>query len=226
MISLIVPSRGRPHRLKEMWDSFTTNTASPLELIATVDEDDPRLNEYMNMDSYDIHIIVVPRMPLTKKINETARHANGEIYIPACDCSLMQTKNWDKLFKQSVPTDGYYIACPNDGHKKNSTVFICTTPTWIDAVGYYAWEGTEQFYGETWAADIAKRCGRLCLLPEITLLHRNPGFGDIETDETFEHQHRNNDKHVKTAKKAYDAAEPERARIAEKIRQKIQGDSK
>lgn len=82
MISLIHPSRGRPEKSKKTIDKWVYH--SRIELIVSIDSDDPKLKEYLEI--YDSSALIINNnSSAVDAINNAAKVATGDVFIVVSD---------------------------------------------------------------------------------------------------------------------------------------------
>ena len=96
-LAIAVPSRGRPHNLKRLSDALKNTCTGNYQLMARLDNDDPALGEYLELD--DIQFLVGDRIFFTSSVNELAQIADEEGYTHIAilgDDVLPETVGWDE----------------------------------------------------------------------------------------------------------------------------------
>lgn len=96
-LAVAVPSRARPHNLKRLAEALKATCTGDYSLIARIDDDDPKLSEYLEIDGAEI--IVGPRIFFTLSLNELAQIASdrGFTHIAILgDDVLPETVGWDE----------------------------------------------------------------------------------------------------------------------------------
>ena len=121
-ISLIVPSRARAKRLREMLSSVETTTSGKyrIEVIIVLDSDDQQ--DYPRENLTDIectYIIGAPGRPMGVLNMEAVRTAKGNTIFLCNDDVRFETNGWDQIVMSEVRRfdDGLYLIYPNDGIK-------------------------------------------------------------------------------------------------------------
>ncbi len=128
MISLLLPTRGRPALVNRLFASLveTTSCLDQLEVVLYVDEDD--LSSH-NLDSMDFHVsrIVGPVLSMGGYNSACLQIARGDVIILANDDMVIRTKGWDDHIRliHAKFVDQVYLYYPNDLNKKG---LFCTFP--------------------------------------------------------------------------------------------------
>jgi hypothetical protein len=117
LISVLLPTRGRPELAWRFLDSLATTAGEPdrIEAILYTDEDDPASAAIAHPRLRTITIVGPPAS--MGAINTAClRRASGDILILANDDLVVQTPRWDTTLRdchRQYP-DGVYLAWPND----------------------------------------------------------------------------------------------------------------
>ena len=184
---LLVPSRGRPARAATMAMSAIGTATDPVQVILIVDADDPALDEYLKLDSYEqVTVIVLPeRIGYTASLNAVARDLwdTDTILGAFGDDVLFQTPGWDRAIREALATPG--IAYGDDlvhGAAHPTAVFMSSEIA--RALGWLALPATTH----QWADDGWKRLGQeLGLLRFVPVIveHLHPAVQKAEWDDTY-----------------------------------------
>lgn len=114
MISVLIPSRGRPHKLEECAKSLLALAADPksVEIICRVDNDDPTLPDYRKIEG--VTLISGPRMEgyarNDKLIEECASESTGDVLMQAVDTMRMRTPGWDGVITEAMAQAPHGVA--------------------------------------------------------------------------------------------------------------------
>jgi len=121
MISLLMPTRGRPALVRRFLDSVAihTNRLDDVELVMYVDEDDVE-SHGLEHDSVVTKRIVGPIATMGEYNTSCLRQATGSIIVLVNDDVVIRTPHWDERIRavdRDYP-DGVYLAYPNDLFKR------------------------------------------------------------------------------------------------------------
>lgn len=139
LISVILPSRGRPEQLKSCIQTVLSLSTCPalVEFIIYIDNDDSSYNEIL-LDFENTQVIRGPRDGIGHANQSCVNLAKGEILLFINDDMIVETLNWDEHFR-AVDTsikDGIYLAYPNDGFKgKSLCAFHAIRKTTFELLG-------------------------------------------------------------------------------------------
>ena len=183
LISVLCPTRGRPHLAKTMADSARSLQKKKAEYLLYVDDDDPCKDEYAKLD---IRCICGPNVPTPVAYELLAQHARGDLFLIMGDDCVFETPEWDARMKEAVKDewkrDGAYIVSAHDGRELNSHGHFAIGRGWRDALGYLLPPIYRHWATNMWSTDIAERLGRLAYLPEVVLKHNKIHEQDIKDD--------------------------------------------
>lgn len=197
MISLLVPSRGRPDALAALWASATETASGPIELVARLDEDDPMLEKYeVHMGEgcvkfQDLKGTVGPRDVLSKYWNECAERARFPVMMHCGDDIRFRTAEWDKHVLtafDSYPDKIVFVHGRDGVHDANLGTHGFLHRRWIDTVGYFVPPYFSSDYNDLWLTEVANMIGRRHFIPAVYTEHMHPAIGKGEWDIT--HQER------------------------------------
>jgi len=120
-LSVICPSRGRPHIIKDMLQSFyETTSGEHTKLLVYLNEDDTSLPEYekvlASFDSPFLDVVIGPRKFIVEVYNMGACLDVCDYYAPINDDHVFITPDWDRKLIDVVETkgSGWGVACADD----------------------------------------------------------------------------------------------------------------
>lgn len=128
MISLLLPTRGRPTLVNRLFSSITETTSrlDQIEVVLYVDEDDTSSH---NLDSSNFRVVRIVGPALTMGAYNSAclAKAKGDILILANDDMVIRTLGWDERIRAMHVefADQIYLGYANDLFKKSR---FCTFP--------------------------------------------------------------------------------------------------
>jgi hypothetical protein len=185
LISLLVPTWGRPERLLEMVESAkaTASDRANVEIVVRVSSNDAHHRDYPaiyyrvdDCDSYG------------QGIEFLRRHAHGDILFAGADDVVFTTPGWDDKVREAfaaVP-DKLLVAYSNNGQGRRKCEHFFTTRKWIDTVGYMVWPEFRHFCVDQWVEELASAVGRLQFLEDVVTDHRHKKYGKAPNDATYE----------------------------------------
>ncbi|MDA8705508.1 glycosyltransferase family 2 protein [Litoricolaceae bacterium] len=122
-ISLLLPTRGRPHRLKCFVNSLlnTADNIDMIELVIYLDTDDichDQISEYLDTLAINCVVISDSRTDMGSMLNKCFRASSGRLIGLVNDDVEIQTANWDRrISKEFLGNNKFLMTYPNDGFK-------------------------------------------------------------------------------------------------------------
>lgn len=187
-VSVLVPTRQRPERLRKMIASYEQTTMrcrGAVELIFRIDEDDTVTQQFLQQHNYRTLIGSRHRgyasLPLF--FNEMAAVATGNILLLGNDDMVFKTLNWPVhvIAAANQYPDGLFdigYSTFNATHYPFSTI----SRRVVDHVGYF-WP-PQIFWGDIFWRDVMGAFGRTVMLDDVAIEHDWAGF-DAEPDQVF-----------------------------------------
>lgn len=231
LISLLVPTRGRPQEFSRMVHSAYFNATHPgrIEALAYLDEDDESIFEYrlcaniMAPIGKDwVHFITGERILLSEMWNACYREARGEILMHCGDDIVFETPGWDVIVREAFERFPDKIVLVHGDDRSPNTDLLATHGflhrKWVETVGYFVPPLFSSDWNDVWLTDVADRIGRRVKVPIVTE-HMHYSFGKAERDQnTAEREERGiRDNVVDLYLKTVD----QRQRDAEKLRKEM-----
>jgi hypothetical protein len=194
LISVLLPSRGRPHKMAEVIRTAlaTATHNRSLEFIVYLDDDDPKGPNYgaIRANTYGrwLRYVQGPRILLSECWNECYREADGEILMHAGDDITFNTPGWDVrvreefaklpdriglVFGDDLSTNFPDLATHGFLHRR-----------WVETVGYFLPPLFSSDWNDVWISEVAKQVGRFVPMPDVVIEHHHHSFGKAEYDQT------------------------------------------
>jgi hypothetical protein len=174
MISLCVPTRGRPARFRHMLRSARTTAVGPIEVCAWLDVDDPS-------DYPEDPLVRYGRGPrpyvdgslCTSGLwNEAWTLATGDIAMLAANDIFFHTPGWDASVVEafSKVDDDVLMVYADDGTRRKAPVNPFVHRRWIEAVGFTP-PDFQGWYADNWIWTLAAELGRVAFLKQVRIAH-------------------------------------------------------
>ena len=185
MISVIVPSRGRPLKLLRFIAS-TLLTAKDVEIIVVLDHPDLESQQVVK----HLHGLKVIVMPETYedghpqlKYQTGYDAATGDLIVSGAD-DITWCPGWAQALLECKHQG--YIGLWDKHHKRNLPTLIAVTRTYVDQImgGRYGMPWYRVVRADREWMERAKAAGRYVVCEGATFDHHHPGFGEPE-DERF-----------------------------------------
>lgn len=201
-ISLLLPTRGRPHLVRRLFQSIVDNTndLDDVEIIMCLDDDD---TECHRIEDPRLNIIqlIGPRSTMGEYNTNCLNHSSGDVVILLNDDLTINTSGWDRIIADFVRTipDGIFMAYPNDTEcrGKMCTFPIMTRKTCEILSNPYPKE-YEALYIDQHILDIFIRLkhlgkNRMFYLKNVIFQHKHFIDGGIRPDASYSHKKRFSD---------------------------------
>ena len=176
----ILPSLGRPHRLKALSEA----TQSPITV--RLHQGDPKLDEYLKEtwpETWDIR--VGPKKTLVASLNE-ALHQNPDEhhYGFIADDTLPSPHNWQKTLEEAAQTN--LIAYPNDTiHGESLCTHFCIGGDLVRQMGWLAYPKLHHYFIDNVWFTIGSKLNILRYTPSVTFTHNHPITNPSLNDSTY-----------------------------------------
>lgn len=190
-ISLLTPTRARPHAMQRLWES-AVNTADDkenLEIVFYMDKDDfHSLEQFDRMDSPQHLGICGERIVLSQMWNECQKIATGDIFMHCGDDIIFRSQGWDTLVRQHINAqpDKIVFVHGMDGiqnEKLGTHGFLHRN--WVNTIGYFVPPYFSCDYNDTWLTDVSSMIGRRVYEPRIYTEHMHWAVGKQPRDQTY-----------------------------------------
>lgn len=225
MISLLMPTRNRPHNLERISRSIldTAEDIKDIELIIYIDNDDHSYDEYLKKPLIMPTVIRGDRIVLSEMWNKCYESASGDILMHLGDDIVFQTKNWDLTVKETFDDypDHIVFVYGDDGSPggKGFGTHGIIHRKWAETVGYFVPPYFSSDYNDTWLNHVAEIIGRKRYI-DILTEHMHPDLHKGDFDIT--HQERKERHNRDDVGSIYGSKASERQADADKLRKVMQ----
>lgn len=182
MIELICPSKGRPEKLKRMWESalHTAGNAKDLFLSIGVVSDEYRLYKSY-FDSYNNVVVRIVKEWSTAYswnylANKAMDHRSGTFFMLASDDIMFATPLWDVALNEHYKKldNKIHVYALQDSRDKLGTPHPIATRAYIEAMGYFLPPIFLHWHVDSWTVDIARHNNVFTHLTDYLLIHDKP----------------------------------------------------
>ncbi len=160
MISVIVPSRGRPESLFRAVSSFAKEG---VEVVVGLDDDDPTAFEAMKLLSdLPVRIVKAPRHESLPALqNALAATAKGDFILPMSDDYTIEQDNWPELVMKaaSLLPNGLGIVFLNDPMYPGFCTFPVIPRKLMELQGFLMAPWFPFLFTDTWWNEVGTLCG-------------------------------------------------------------------
>lgn len=220
MITLVTPSRGRPQRFMQMWQSAITTATGPIECVLYLDDDDPMRESYPTFGTQ----VVGDRCVLSEAWNRAAERASGDLLMLCADDLMFRTTGWDRFIADAASAydDGIVLVHTNDLFQgENLATHPVVSRAWVEAAGYFCPPYFTADFNDVWLHEVADMVGRRVWLPHVIIEHIHPVAGKTPWDQTYNEQRER--KVADSMETVYERLRDERERWAERLREAMAG---
>lgn len=224
MISLCLPTRGRPESVKRFVENAVDNASGDdFEIVFWVDDDDQESWDTLGALDAPISGRRGPRTTLSDCWNKAASQASGDILGMMADDIVIRTPCWNLMVEAEFAKypDRIVFVHGDDGlqHAALGTHGFLHR-RWVEAVGRFLPPYFSADYCDTWLNDVAVALGRRVYLPELFTEHMHPSAGKAEWDQS--HMERMERLKRDCVEQVYIDTAPERASEVAILRELIQ----
>jgi hypothetical protein len=222
VISLLVPTRKRPERLRQMVQSVLETAAFMPEILCYITTDD---ESYDGQTPPEVKVIRGPRLIMSDLWNALVPHARGDIFMLCADDVIFRTNSWDLEISRAFKDcrDKILLVFADDGspNGKRFASLPFVSRKWVETVGYFTGPGFSADYSDTWPFDVATMLGRVKYVP-VLIEHMHHVWNKAKIDETYQE---NQERMARdNPAKLYAERLPERFRDADKLLAVMHGD--
>jgi len=187
VISLLVPTRGRPHNIARLLDSLDSTTTGRIEVVWCVDDDDAPSVRALADQTYG-PVVVGPRECPNQLWNTAWVGAKGDILAPMGDDVVFRTPGWDRMVEDEFakwPDRIVFVNGRDGAHGPALGTHGFLHRRWVDAVGRFCPPYFSHDYPDLWLTEVADALGRRVFLPELFTEHLHPNLGKAPDDDTY-----------------------------------------
>lgn len=197
-LTVIVPSRGRPHTVAELTEAFRLTCTERTWLLFAVDEDDPQYLAYRDVvdgalcAGRRVQLVAQPSGTMVSALNHAARlllAAPGPAQPDAIgfmgDDHRPRTQGWDRAYLDAL-TSLPGIVYGNDRIQGANLPTQCAiSASVVRALGHMAPEALTHLYVDNYWLTLGRAAGRISYLPQVTVEHLHPVAGAAEWDDGY-----------------------------------------
>lgn len=157
-ISIIHPTRSRPDKSNSTMNKWLGSSISDPEFIISLDEDDPRLNDYLfyNRDC----VIVNKNRSCVDAINNAAKVATGDIFVVVSDDTDCP-EGWDFKLRQEVENKSDYLLKTKDDIQDYIVTMTVMDRKYYERDGFIYHPDFQHQFADTYLTCVADIRGRL-----------------------------------------------------------------
>lgn len=197
MLTVIVPTRGRPKNLADLWTAFAETCTGETRLFACVDADDPELPEYRRIHeaAYDdgtadrdnprFLLLVGPRLRLGGTLNMVAPYqATWAPYLGFMgDDHRPRTRGWDSAYMAELERLGTGLVYGNDLIQGAALpTQVAMTSDIVLAAGHMVPPGAVHLWLDNAWLALGRALNAITYLPNVIVEHLHPIAGKSAWD--------------------------------------------
>jgi glycosyltransferase involved in cell wall biosynthesis len=183
-LTVLVPSRGRPHNIQQLLESWESTVTGDTHLIVIVDDDDPTLEEYLKLP---VEVRVGPRLRIGGTLNVVA----PEVATTSRNIGFMgddhrpRTKGWDETFINELDKLKVGVVYGNDlAHGVNLATSVTMTSNIVSTLGYMCVPGSIHLFLDNFWMELG-RGTNITYFDDVVVEHVHPHFQKALLDNTY-----------------------------------------
>lgn len=194
-IVVITPTRERPENFSRMVESCQTLSASGVTVYAGIDEDDPRLEDYIDLkhDRTTVGLYFQPRKSLSEWTNVLAHYAiedfgTENLYLVSMgDDHIVKSNFWDVKMTSMLrllPGPGFAYG---DDMMNGSGLCTCwmVSAQVVEALGWMMLPQCKHMFVDNAIMELGEATNRIRYIPNLTIEHLHPTIKKSEIDGTY-----------------------------------------
>lgn len=185
---IIVPSRGRPGNVAALLDAWDTTAAGGFaDLVVAVDDDDPRLEQYLELELPAWCVMRVgPRRRLGPTLNEVALEQHDPFVGFLGDDHRPRSLRWDERLVAALHDRELAVVYGNDLVQGAALpTAVALDRRIVVELGYMVPPGMLHLYLDNYWKLLGERLGTLTYLADVIIEHAHPTAGRAEWDDGY-----------------------------------------
>ena len=182
MITLCVPSRGRPERFRQTLESATRTATQRVECVLVLDKDDETAKSYPRGSKYLRKLYVDRPQNMSALWDLAAHEATGDIVMLCADDVIFETEGWDERVEQefaNVPDEILMVYTDSGADRRPILPFV--SRRWVEITDEFTPHDYQGWMADEFIWAIAVELGRVVFLEDVMIRHHQ--FEEI--DETY-----------------------------------------
>jgi len=182
-LAVIVPSRGRPQNIADLIEAWAL-TETEAALIVAVDDDDPTLDDYLDLTPCEVG----PRLRMAGTLNAVAtKHAGDYTHLGFMgDDHRPRTLHWDQQVHTELDRLGTGIVYGNDllqGEALPTAFFLAADI--VSTLGWMAPPTLTHLFIDNAILDLGRALNVITYLPDVIIEHVHPVAGKAAWDDGY-----------------------------------------
>lgn len=193
MLTVLVPTRGRPQNLAELWSAFEETCDVNTHLVACVDNDDPELAGYQQLadrlaDEPFFRMETGPRLRLGGTLNVAGPKwaARSSCIGFMGDDHRPRTRGWDTAYMAELWRLGTGLVYGNDLIQGAALpTQVAMTSDIVLATGHMVPPGLVHLFADNAWLALGRALDAITYLPDVIVEHQHPIAGKAEWDQGY-----------------------------------------
>jgi len=190
--AIIVPSRHRPHNIKELQQSLI-DTETMSRLFVVVDEDDETIRDYYDLENNFTEVLTFERGrkgmadPLNNAARQLITDERWEYFIFVGDDHRPQTFQWDKVWRTNLDNLVTGLVYGDDLFQREQLpTAIGMTRSIVEELNGMIPEGFAHLYLDNFWLRLGQDLNAIRYLPETVIEHLHPIAGKGDWDAGYQ----------------------------------------
>jgi hypothetical protein len=190
--AIIVPSRHRPHNIKELQQSLI-DTETMSRLFVVVDEDDKTLDQYLSLENNFTEVLTFERGrkgmadPLNNAARQLVTDERWEYFIFVGDDHRPRTLQWDKVWRTNLDDLVTGLVYGDDLFQREQLpTAIGMTRSIVEELNGMIPEGFAHLYLDNFWLRLGQDLNAIRYLPETVIEHLHPIAGKGDWDAGYQ----------------------------------------
>ena len=194
MISLLVPTRGRPHNVRRFLTTAQERALGEYQVVLRLDNDDPTLDELLELaDQFDAKTFIGDRIILSDMLMDAYHVAGGDddadIFWLQEDEVVFESYGWvEAITSFFAQYPDHLLAAGADEHRGPvPPAYPCCpilTRRWIEVTGHAFPLGFDGDWGDQFVGEVANAVGRQFTVPNLSIQQFPAAMGMAPMDAT------------------------------------------
>lgn len=176
-VSLLHPSRSRPEQSWQAVNDWVNRAGCDIEVIVSLDTDDPRLREYENIYGDKFKVIVNKNRSAVDAMNQAAQHCTGDLIVAGSD-DFACPRNWALILDKHCKNWKDFVLKVNDGVQQYIVTLPIMDRTYYNRFGYVYHPDYLHMFCDTEITHVADLLRRLRFRNDILFRHNHKKNGD------------------------------------------------
>lgn len=176
-ISLLHPSRSRPAKSWQTVNDWVNRAGCEIEVIVSLDTDDPTLPEYEKLYGQRFKVIVNKNRSAVDAMNQAAQHSTGDLIVAGSD-DFACPRNWALILQKHCKNWKDFVLKVNDGVQEYIVTLPIMDRTYYNRFGYIYHPDYLHMFCDTEITHVADVLRRLQFRNDILFRHNHKKEGD------------------------------------------------